>query len=85
MREPVRSGAIRALPGRRSTGLLGLASTAAILGGALMTAVPYRGWAGESYSPFNHFASELGEVARSQAAAAFNLGSSSAASDSGSS
>lgn len=74
MREPVRSGAIRALPGRRSTGLLGLASTAAILGGALVAAVPYRGWAGESYSPFNHFASELGEVARSQAAATFNLG-----------
>jgi hypothetical membrane protein len=62
------------LPSPRSTGLLGLGSIAAILGGALVTAIPYRGWAGESYSPLNHFVSELGEIARSQASPAFNLG-----------
>jgi hypothetical membrane protein len=53
---------------------LGLASIAAILGGALVAAIPYRGWAGESYSPLNHFISELGEIARSQASVAFNVG-----------
>jgi hypothetical membrane protein len=63
-----------ALPSARSTGLLGLASTATILGSVLIAAVPYRGWAGESYSPLNHFVSELGEVARSHMSAAFNLG-----------
>ena len=65
---------MRALPGPRATGLLGLASIAAILGGALVAAIPYRGWAGESYSPLNHFISELGEIARSQASVAFNVG-----------
>ncbi len=65
---------MRALPSPRSTGLLGLVSIAAILGGALVAAVPYRGWADESYSPLNHFVSELGEVARSQLSLAFNLG-----------
>jgi hypothetical membrane protein len=65
---------MRALPGTRSTGLLGLASIAVILAGSLVAAVPYRGWAGESYSPLNHFVSELGEVARSQLSAAFNVG-----------
>lgn len=65
---------MRALPSARSTGLLGLAATAAILGSALVAAVPYRGWAGETYSPLNHFVSELGEVARSQLSVAFNFG-----------
>jgi len=65
---------MRALPSTPSTGLLGLAAVATILGGSIVAAVPYRGWAGESYSPLSHFVSELGEVARSQLSAVFNLG-----------
>jgi hypothetical membrane protein len=36
-------------------------------------AVPYRGYAGEAYSPLSHFISELGEVAVSRLAWFFNL------------
>lgn len=74
MRNARRQGALWALPSTRSTGLLGLAATATILGGSLAAAIPYRGWAGESYSPLNHFVSELGEVARSQLSVVFNFG-----------
>jgi len=35
---------------------------------------PYRGYAGEGYSPLTHFISELGEIAASRLAWAFNLG-----------
>jgi hypothetical membrane protein len=38
------------------------------------TAMAYRGAAGEAYSPLNHFISELGEIAVSRLAWAFNLG-----------
>jgi hypothetical membrane protein len=55
-------------------GALGLASVAVILFGALAAGIPYRGYAGESYSPLNHFVSELGEIAASRFAWAFNLG-----------
>lgn len=58
----------------RSQGLLGLASVAIILVGMAVTAVAYRGYAGESYSPLNHFISELGEIAASRLAWLFNLG-----------
>lgn len=57
---------------RRLAGL-GLASVATILVGMVVTAIPYRGYAGEGYSPFNHFVSELGEIAASRLAWAFNL------------
>jgi len=73
MRTARRPGALRALPSTYATGFLGLVSTATILGGSLVAAIPYRGWVGESYSPLNHFVSELGEVARSQLSAAFNF------------
>ena len=58
----------------RRIGLLGLASVAVILTGMVVTAVPYRGYSGEAYSPLNHFVSELGEVAASRLAWVFNLG-----------
>jgi hypothetical membrane protein len=58
----------------RRLGLLGLASTGIILLGMVTAAVPYRGRADEAYSPFNHFVSELGEIAVSRLAWAFNLG-----------
>jgi hypothetical membrane protein len=42
--------------------------------GALISAITYRGKLGETYSPLNHFISELGEVGVAQLAWAFNLG-----------
>ena len=58
----------------RGLGLLGLASVGVILLGMIVTAVPYRGYEGEAYSPLNHFISELGEIAASRLAWVFNLG-----------
>jgi hypothetical membrane protein len=58
----------------RTIGLLGLCSVAIILGGALVSGLAYTGWAGEPYSPLNHFFSELGEVAISRLAVVFNVG-----------
>jgi hypothetical membrane protein len=58
----------------RQLGLLGLGSVAVILLGTAVTAIPYRGYAGEVYSPLNHFISELGEIAASHLAWVFNLG-----------
>jgi hypothetical membrane protein len=69
-REPVLS--IR--PTSRQVGALGLGSVAVILAGMVLAAVPYRGYAGEAYSPLNHFISELGEIAASPLAWIFNLG-----------
>ena len=57
----------------RGHGILGLASVGIILVGMLATAAAYRGYAGETYSPLNHFISELGEVAASRLAWLFNL------------
>ena len=54
-------------------GILGIASVGIILVGMLATAAAYRGYAGEAYSPLNHFISELGEVAASRLAWLFNL------------
>lgn len=58
----------------RRLALLGLASVGIILLGMAVAAIPYRGYAGEGYSPLNHFISELGEIAASRLAWAFNLG-----------
>jgi hypothetical membrane protein len=58
----------------RRTGLLGLGSVALILAAMSVTAIAYRGYAGEAYSPLNHFVSELGEIAVSRLAWVFNLG-----------
>jgi len=58
----------------RSAGWLGLGATGAILLGALVTAIPYVGYTGESYSPLNHFISELGETSQSRLAVVFNAG-----------
>lgn len=58
----------------RRLGLLGLASVAVILLGSLTAALPYSGYLSEGYSPLNHFISELGEIAVSRLAWAFNLG-----------
>ncbi len=72
--EPGKSPSIRIALDSRSVAFLGLASVAVILFGALIAAVRYRGYAGESYSPLNHFISELGEIAASRFAFAYNLG-----------
>ena len=53
--------------------MLGLASVGLLLVGILAAAIPYRGYAGEAYSPLSHFISELGEVAASRLAWLFNL------------
>ena len=58
----------------RRLALLGLASVGVILAGMVISAIPYRGYEGEAYSPLNHFVSELGEIAASRLAWAFNLG-----------
>lgn len=58
----------------RRLGFLGLASIGVIGLGMLAAAIPYSGHAGEGYSPLNHFVSELGEIAGSRLAWAFNLG-----------
>lgn len=59
---------------RRAVGLLGLASIGIVLAGAIAAALPYRGYAGEGYSPLNHFISELGEIGVSRLAWVYNLG-----------
>lgn len=53
---------------------IGLASVGVLALGMVATAMAYRGAAGEAYSPLNHFISELGEIAVSRLAWAFNLG-----------
>lgn len=58
----------------RRLSLLGLASIGVILAGMVVSAIPYRGYEGEGYSPLDHFVSELGEIAVSRLAWAFNLG-----------
>jgi hypothetical membrane protein len=61
-------------PTSRQLGALGLGSIAVILVGMILAALPYSGYAGEAYSPLNHFISELGEIAASHLAWVFNLG-----------
>ena len=51
----------------------GLVGALAITIGALITAFPYAGDLGQSYSPFNHFISELGDTQQSALAAVFNI------------
>jgi hypothetical membrane protein len=58
----------------RRLALLGFASVGVILAGVVATAIPYQGHAAESYSPLNHFVSELGEISGSTLAWAFNAG-----------
>ena len=53
---------------------IGLASVGVLAIGMVASAMAYRGAAGEAYSPLNHFISELGEIAVSRLAWAFNLG-----------
>jgi hypothetical protein len=57
----------------RRLAVLGLTSVGVILAGMLISALPYSGYGGEAYSPFNHFVSELGEIAASRLAWVFNL------------
>ena len=57
----------------RRLALLGFASVGVILAGMVISAIPYRGYEGEAYSPLDHFVSELGEIAASRLAWAFNL------------
>jgi hypothetical membrane protein len=57
-----------------NAGLLGLFSVAAILLGSLAAAIAYVGPAGETYSPFNHFISELGHTSQSRLSIVFDAG-----------
>jgi hypothetical membrane protein len=68
-----RSRALSVSVTSRRLGLLGLASVAVTLVGIMVTAIAYRGFRGEGYSPLNHLISELGEIAVSRLAWAFNL------------
>ncbi len=52
--------------------LLGLSGGLVATAGALIAGMAYSGTAGERYSPFNHFISELGEVGVSRLAWVFN-------------
>ncbi len=51
----------------------GIVGAGVLAAGSVVTAVAYRGADGESFSPLNHFVSELGELAHSELARAFNL------------
>ena len=55
-------------------GGLGLGSLAVIFAGMLAAAIAFRGQGLETYSPFNHFISELGDGDASGLAWAFDLG-----------
>ena len=57
---------------RQITYRAGLLGSGAIALGSLLTALAYHGRAGEAYSVFNHFVSELGEVGVSAWAEVFN-------------
>lgn len=63
-----------ALWSRRLTILPGVIGVGAITLGSLITAFAYVGEAGEAYSPFNHFVSELGHSQFSALSALFNGG-----------
>ena len=70
-RAPVRTISVVVTP--RRLAVLGLTSVGVIVAGMLVSAIPYSGYEGEAYSPFNHFVSELGEIGASRLAWAFNL------------
>ncbi len=53
--------------------LFGLLGSLIGVFGSLITAIVYRGKEGQSYSPLNHYVSELGEVGVSKLAWVFNL------------
>ena len=53
---------------------MAIGSTAVILAGALATGLGYSGPAGETYSPLNHFISELGQLSQSRLAPVYNAG-----------
>ena len=57
---------------RKLTYVCGFLGPAVLVFGSLITAIPYRGKEGESYSIMNHFISELGEVGVSTLAPVFN-------------
>jgi hypothetical membrane protein len=57
---------------RKFTYICGFLGPAILILGSLITAIPYRGKEGESYSILNHFISELGEVGVSALAPVFN-------------
>ena len=58
----------------RLTVACGFAGSAILALGTLVSSLAYRGSAGESYSPLNHFVSELGQLSVSRLAIAFNGG-----------
>ena len=57
---------------RRFAALCGLAGPAVLAIGSIVPALAYRGRFGETFTPLNHFVSELGEVGVSALAPVFN-------------
>jgi len=58
----------------RRLATLGLAGATIIAGASTIAAIAYEGAQGQHYSLLNHWISELGEVAQSEAALVFNAG-----------
>ncbi len=56
------------------TAIAGLIGVGTIVIVSIVTAIPYTGTEGESYSPLNHFISELGQISVSGLASVFNIG-----------
>lgn len=52
----------------------GLVGSTVLAAASIVTAVAYRGSAGESYSPLNHWVSELGQIGVSSLSTVFNTG-----------
>ncbi len=60
--------------GRRAVEYVyGIVGPAILALGAIISAVPFRGREGETYSPFNHYISELGDPIVSTFASVFNI------------
>jgi hypothetical protein len=59
---------------QRATPVFGILGALIITLGIIISAAGYQGRTGERYSFLNHFVSELGEIANSEFALAFNLG-----------
>lgn len=58
---------------RRLTIIPGLIGVIVLTLGSIITALPYIGAQGQTYSPLNHFVSELGHTQESELASLFNL------------
>jgi len=65
---------VRDFPPLRRFHLFGMAGSLVLLACTIVPMAAYTGRAGEVYSPWNHFISELGEIGVSRLAIVFNIG-----------